>query len=53
MVIIVQPIPCKDCRHLRGKMDDECVLTMDRCHLYDCEITDEMLENPCKNYSKR
>lgn len=34
-------------------MDDECVLIMDRCHVRDCEITDEMLEEPCKFYAKR
>ena len=52
MTPIMMPIRCKDCTHLRGKLTDG-VMILDRCYVYDCEITDEMLDNECKFYVHR
>lgn len=52
MIPVMTPIRCKDCCNLRGKIVDGAMI-MDRCYIHDCEITDEMLEEPCEFYIKR
>lgn len=50
-MITMVPIRCKDCIHLRGKFEGD-VRVMDQCYVYDREITDEMLDEPCKFHCK-
>lgn len=45
-MVTMVPIRCKNCIHLRGKFEDG-VKVMDRCYVYDREITDEMLDELC------
>lgn len=45
------PIACKGCIHLRGRIEDG-ALIFDRCTIIEGEITDEMLDEPCKNYEE-
>ena len=52
MIPVMRPIRCRDCSHLRGQIEDGAMI-LDRCYVYDCEITDEMLDEPCKFYVQK
>ena len=51
MIPEVMPVKCDGCIHLRHRMKGD-VRIMDQCFVYDCQITDEMANEPCKFYCK-
>lgn len=51
-MIEITPTRCDGCIFLRHRMDGD-VRVMDQCFVYDRQITDEMLSEPCKFYMQR
>lgn len=47
----VIPTRCEGCIHLQG-VEMYGIRVMDKCYVYDCTITGDMLKKPCKYYCK-
>lgn len=49
--VTITPARCIGCIHLQHRMDGD-VRVMDQCFVYDRQIDDEMLAEPCKFYCR-
>lgn len=47
--VTMTPTRCIGCIHL-GERDMGGYILRDQCYVFDCKITDAMLQNPCKFY---